>query len=396
MISSPSSPARTHDIPPSSLRRIPSDVPHQNVSAETSPARHVGRTPSRSVFDRSTDPSAGSTISTSSRVATRIRMPANVRRAGGSVNRVVRSARPTPRLAPRLSEKRPNPNLRAILRSFGPRFSSLSPPICGVHVKILVCIKQVPERDARLRIAPDGKSVDTAGVATEINESDQYALEASLRLAEKVGGEVVALLLGPDAAEEAIRRALAMGATRAIHLNDAAFQGGDASATAKALAAAARQESPDLVLTGLQSDDAGWSQTGVIVAELLGWPSATLIMEIEQPEGGRIKVKRELESGWFQWITLPLPAVLTIQSGIYPVRYATLKGIMGAKKKEMKKMGPADVAIDAGQVGAAGRKVELKRLYVPEKTAEAEILEGDAATATASLVDRLQKEAKVL
>jgi electron transfer flavoprotein beta subunit len=238
--------------------------------------------------------------------------------------------------------------------------------------------------------------VDTAGIATEINESDQYALEAGLRLAEKVGGEVVALLLGPDAAEEAIRRALAMGAARAIHLNDAAFQGGDSSSTAKALAAAARQESPDLVLTGLQSDDAGWSQTGVILAELLGWPSATLIMEIEQPEGGRIKVKRELEAGWFQWITLPLPAVLTIQSGIYPVRYATLKGIMGAKKKEMKKLGPADVGVDAGQVGAAGRKVELKRLYVPEKTAEAEILQGDAATAAASLVERLQKEAKVL
>jgi electron transfer flavoprotein beta subunit len=119
-------------------------------------------------------------------------------------------------------------------------------------------------------------------------------------------------------------------------------------------------------------------------------------MEIEQPEGGRIKVKRELEAGWFQWITLPLPAVLTIQSGIYPVRYATLKGIMGAKKKEMKKLGPADVGVDAGQVGAAGRKVELKRLYVPEKTAEAEILQGDAATAAASLVERLQKEAKVL
>ena len=263
-------------------------------------------------------------------------------------------------------------------------------------MKIVVCIKQVPERDARLRIASDGKSVDTAGLATEINESDQYALEAGLRLAEGVGGEVVALLLGPDAAEEAIRRALAMGAARAIHLNDAAFQGGDASAIAKALAAAARQEAPDLVLTGLQSDDAGWSQTGVLLAELLGWPSATLIMEIEPPADGRIKVKRELESGWFQWITLPLPAVLTIQSGIYPVRYATLKGIMGAKKKEMKKLGPADLGLDAGEVGSAGRRVELRRLYVPEKSAAAEILQGDAATAAAALVDRLQKEAKVL
>jgi electron transfer flavoprotein beta subunit len=263
-------------------------------------------------------------------------------------------------------------------------------------MKIVVCIKQVPEGDARLRIAPDGKSVDMAGVATEINESDQYALEAGLRLAEGSGGEVVALLLGPDLAEEAIRRALAMGAARAVHLNDAAFQDGDAAATARALAAAAGKEAPALVLTGLQSDDAGWSQTGVLLAQRLGWPSATLIMEIEPPADGRIKVKRELESGWFQWITLPLPAVLTIQSGIYPVRYATLKGIMGAKKKEMRKLGPSDLGLDAAEVGAAGRRVEVRRLYVPEKSGEAEMLGGDAATATAALVDRLQKRAKVL
>ena len=264
-------------------------------------------------------------------------------------------------------------------------------------MKIVVCIKQVPERDARLKIASDGKSIDETGVATEINESDQYALEAGLRLAESTDGEVVAVLLGPDAAEESIRRALAMGAARAVHLNDPAFQDGDASATAKALAAAVENEGDvDLVLTGLQSDDAGWSQTGVLVAQRLGWPSATLIMEIEDPEGGRIKVKRELESGWFQWITLPTPAVLTIQSGIYPVRYATLKGIMGAKKKEIAKVGPADVGLDPSEVGEAGRRVEVTRLYVPEKTSEAEMIEGDAETAAATLVDKLQKEAKVL
>lgn len=264
-------------------------------------------------------------------------------------------------------------------------------------MKIVVCIKQVPERDARLKVASDGKSIEEAGVATEINESDQYALEAGLRLAEKTGGEVVALLLGPDQAEESIRRALAMGAARAVHLNDSAFDGGDASSTARALAAAVESEpGVDLVLTGLQSDDAGWSQTGVLVAERLGWPSATLIMEIEEPEGERIKVKRELESGWFQWITLPTPAVLTIQSGIYPVRYATLKGIMGAKKKEIRKVGPDDLGLDGSAVGEAGRRVEVTRLYVPEKTSEAEIIEGDAETAAATLVDKLQKEAKVL
>ncbi len=267
-------------------------------------------------------------------------------------------------------------------------------------MKIVVCIKQVPERDARLRIAPDGRSVDETGVATEINESDQYALEAGLRIAEKAGGEggseVVVVCLGPDKAEESIRRALAMGATRAIHLADAAFQGGDAAATASAIAGAIESEKPDLLLTGLQSDDAGWSQTGLIVAERLGLPSATLIMEIEPPSGRRIKVKRELESGWFQWITLPLPAALTIQSGIYPVRYATLKGIMGAKKKEIRKVAPGDLGLASDTIGRAGSRVEILKLYVPEKSKAAEILQGDAATAAAALVAKLQQEAKVL
>jgi electron transfer flavoprotein beta subunit len=264
-------------------------------------------------------------------------------------------------------------------------------------VKIVVCIKQVPERDARLRVPGGGLSIDETGVSTEINESDQYALEAGLRLAETTGGgEVVVACLGPDKAEEAIRRALAMGAARALHLNDPAFQGGDAAATARALAKAIEPEKPDLVLTGLQSDDAGWSQTGLLIAERLGLPSATLIMEIDPPSNGRVKVKRELESGWFQWITLPLPAALTIQSGIYPVRYATLKGIMGAKKKEMKKLTPSDLGLSPDEVGAAGSGVEVLKLYVPQKAKSAEILQGDPSQAAATLVEKLQKEAKVL
>lgn len=262
-------------------------------------------------------------------------------------------------------------------------------------MKIAVCIKQVPEGDARLVIDTDGISIADADLATEINESDQYALESGLRLAESQGGEVVVVCLGPDRAEEAIRRALAMGAERAIHLNDPAFQGGDAVATARALAAAIERENVDLVLTGLQSDDAGWAQTGPILAARLGWPSATLIMEIE-PEGDTIKVKRELEAGWFQWVRLPLPALLTIQSGISTVRYATLKGIMGAKKKEIAKVTPADIGLASDEVGGAGRKTRTTRLYVPEKTTGAEIIEGDTATAVATLVEKLQKEAKVL
>ncbi len=231
-------------------------------------------------------------------------------------------------------------------------------------MKIAVCIKQVPEGDARLKIDADGISIADADLATEINESDQYALESGLRLAESQGGEVVVVCLGPDRAEEAI-------------------------------AAAIERENVDLVLTGLQSDDAGWAQTGPILAARLGWPSATLIMEIE-PEGDTIKVKRELEAGWFQWVRLPLPALLTIQSGISTVRYATLKGIMGAKKKEIAKVTPADIGLAPDEVGGAGRKTRMTRLYVPEKATGAEIIEGDTATAVATLVEKLQKEAKVL
>lgn len=262
-------------------------------------------------------------------------------------------------------------------------------------MKIVVCIKQVPERDSRLRIDSDGVSIDDSGIATDINESDQYALEAGLRLAESQGGEVVVACVGPEGAEEAIRRALAMGAARALHLDDPEFDGGDSASTARALAAAVESENPDVVLTGLQSDDDGWAQTGVLLAARLGWPSATLIMEIE-PDGDHLKVKRELEGGWFQSVRLPVPAVLTIQSGISAVRYATLKGIMGAKKKEIRKLGPADLGIPVDEVGSAGRRVTIRRLYVPEKTATAEMIEGDAPEAAATLVDKLQKEAKVL
>ena len=249
-------------------------------------------------------------------------------------------------------------------------------------MKIVVCIKQVPERDARLRIAPDGKSVDTAGAATEINESDQYALEAGLRLAEGAGGEVVALLLGPDGAEEAIRRALAMGATRAIHLNDAAFQEGDASANARALAAAAGAESPDLILTGLQSDDQGFGQVGVLLAEHLGAPHATIVMEVQVADR-QVRVKRELEGGWFQWLTMPLPAVLTIQSGINQLRYATLKGIMAARKK--------DIRI----VTAPAAPAPLQRvlaLAVPERARKVQLIGGSPAEAAKQLVRKLRED----
>jgi electron transfer flavoprotein beta subunit len=200
---------------------------------------------------------------------------------------------------------------------------------------------------------------------------------------------VIALCLGPSRAAQTIREALAKGADRAIHIEEEELAGLDPLAAAKLLAAALKGESPDLVLTGLQSDDLGYGQTGVILAELMGMPHATIIMEVEKVDGG-IKVKRELENGWFQHVEMPLPALLTIQSGISKLRYATLMGIKKAKTKEIKRLTAADLG------GAAKASLSVERLYVPERTKRTQIFEGDPKTAAAQLVEKLKFEARVI
>src|SRR5690348_6643988 len=204
-------------------------------------------------------------------------------------------------------------------------------------MKIVVCIKQVPARDSMLRIDESAGWIQEADLSYEINEPDAYALEEGLQLKEKHSGEVVVLCLGPARAAQTIREALAKGADRAIHIEEEDVANFDPLASARLLAAALQAEKPDLVLTGLQSDDLGYGQTGVIVAQLLGLPHATIIMQVEKLDGA-IKVKRELEDGWFQHVEMPLPALLTIQSGINKLRYATLMGIKKAKSKEVKRL----------------------------------------------------------
>src|SRR5579884_2466897 len=229
-------------------------------------------------------------------------------------------------------------------------------------MKIIVAIKQVPVRDSQLRVDPGGKWIQEADLSFEINEPDAYALEAGLQLKEKHGGEVIALCAGPARAAQTIREALAKGADRAIHIEEEDIGAYDPLASAKLLAAALAAEKPDLVLTGLQSDDLGYGQTGVILAELLGVPHATIIMEVEKLDGG-IRVKRELENGWFQHVEMKLPAVLTIQSGISKLRYATLMGIKKAKSKEVKRLKAAELGVAAGAAA-----IELSRVYLPERT----------------------------
>ena len=256
-------------------------------------------------------------------------------------------------------------------------------------MKIIVCIKQVPERDAQVRIDSSGKWIEEADLQFAMNESDAYALEEALQLKEKHGGEVVVLSAGPERAGTTIREALAKGADRAIQVESDDLNQRDALGVAQLLAAAAMQESPDLVLTGLQSDDLGYGQTGVIMAELMGLPHASLILNVEKRDGG-ITVKRELEEGWFQNIELPLPAVLMIQSGGTKLRYATLMGIKKAKTKELRK-------INASALGAAAAPaVILERITLPQKQRSTQIISGSAKEAAASLVEKLKFEVRVI
>src|SRR5216684_4485726 len=256
-------------------------------------------------------------------------------------------------------------------------------------LKILVCMKQVPQKDAPLKLNETGAWI-REDVSYEVNEPDAYALEEALRQKEKHSGEVVVITSGPARAQQVLREALAKGADRAIHLEDDAFVGLDALNTARALAAAIKDEQFDLIFTGLQSDDYGFAQTGVILAELLGWPHATIIMQIEKTEAG-IKVKRELEAGYFQFVEMPLPAVLTIQSGINNLRYATLIGIKQAKNKPLRKVALAEVQSAMGE-----NLQKIERMYIPQKTKKTEYLEGTPGEIAKKLVDKLRNEMRVL
>jgi electron transfer flavoprotein beta subunit len=253
-------------------------------------------------------------------------------------------------------------------------------------MKIAVCIKQVPTREWQPRLNDDKTWIRDQDASFEMNEPDAYALEEALRLKEKHSGEVVVCSAGPARVSQVIREALARGADRAIHVEDDGLASADAFVTSAALAAAMKEETFDLILTGLQSDDQGFAQVGVILAEKLGVAHSTIIMEV-QAENGALRVKRELEGGWFQWVAMPLPAVLTIQSGINQLRYATLKGIMAAKKKEVKKAG-----VPAGLTG----KQKIASLYVPEKGKKTQLIAGSPAEAAKELVRRLRDEARVI
>ena len=253
-------------------------------------------------------------------------------------------------------------------------------------MKIAVCVKQVVTREWQLRVNDQKTWIRDADASFELNEPDAYALEEALRLKEKQGGEVVVCCAGPARSTQVIRESLARGADRAIHVEADALASADAAVVADALASAMKDEQFDLVLTGLQSDDQGFGQVGVVLSEKLGMPHATIIMEVQATAEG-LRVKRELEGGWFQWVALPLPALLTIQSGINQLRYATLKGIMAAKKKEIRKVSPS---------AAAAAMQQIVAMYIPEKTKRTQMMTGSAADVAHQLVTKLRDEARVV
>jgi electron transfer flavoprotein beta subunit len=251
-------------------------------------------------------------------------------------------------------------------------------------------MKQVANKDAILRINKDATWIEEGDLSYEVNESDGYALEEALRLKEKHGGEVVVCSMGPQRVKTVIKDALARGADRALHVTGDNLQHLSPYAAASILAEAVRAESPDLVMTGLQSDDYGYAQTGVIMAELLGMPHATIVIEVDA-SGEQLRVKRELESGWYQWYAMTKPALLTIQSGISQIRYATLKGIMAAKKKEIKEITPAAETV------ARPSHQRIEKIYLPEKTKQTQFLGGgDAKAGAVALADKLRNEARVI
>lgn len=252
-------------------------------------------------------------------------------------------------------------------------------------MKIAVLVKQVPGSESPLNIDSSEKGLDESQVTYITNESDNYAIEEALQICDKgEEGEVVIISMGPERVQKAIREALAKGAHRAIHINTNSSASSDPLVTASALASIMKDEKFDLVFSGLQSDDLGFGQTGVVLGEMLEMSTATLAMSTEVADG-KIRVKRELESGYFQWVTMTLPASISVQSGCNTPRYPSLKGIMGAKKKEITEVQFDE--IDTFQ--------SVKRLYSPSNSKETVMIEGSTEDIVEKLVDVLKNQIKI-
>ena len=254
-------------------------------------------------------------------------------------------------------------------------------------MKIAVLIKQVPGSESALPINDSQNWIDESSVTFVMNPPDNYALEEALILKEKIGeGEVVIVSMGPNRVQKVIREGLAKGADRGIHLLQEGKIENDPLSVSKKISTALKEENFDLILSGLQSDDTGMSQTGVLIGEFLGMSTATLVVETKI-ENDHIRLKKELESGWYQWVVLPIPASISIQSGINTPRYPSLKGIMGAKKKEIKCIS-SDLKLDQSQT--------IESISLPQKSKQTEIIEADVDSAVSRIMEILKSDVKVL
>jgi electron transfer flavoprotein beta subunit len=256
-------------------------------------------------------------------------------------------------------------------------------------MKIMVCFKQVPNQDARLDIRPDGAWIQEDNIKFEINSYDTYALEEALRIKDAGEAEVLVVSIGADRVTQALRTALGMGADRAVHVKDPEADGSDPLGVAKILASVAKAESPDLIFMGFMSEDGNSAAVAPMMAELTDLPHTTAALKAER-NNGTLTVEREMEGGAHEVVELRTPCVLSVQTGMNQVRYASLKGIMAAKKKPLDVKSIADLGL-SGQVGAAGAKVKIDRISPPQKGERAEILEGSTGEVVATLVTKIKE-----
>ncbi|MBM3285334.1 MAG: electron transfer flavoprotein subunit beta/FixA family protein [Candidatus Aminicenantes bacterium] len=263
-------------------------------------------------------------------------------------------------------------------------------------MNVIVCMKQVPDTETLIKIKSDGSGIVTDDIKYVMNPYCEFAVEESLRIREKFGGQSILITMGPQRAVEALRTGLAMGADRAVHLNDPAFEGADGLATAKALAEVIKKESFDLILCGKQAVDDDMAQVGQSLAELLNLPHVTLVTKLELvPDQKKAKATREVDGGR-EVVDVGLPAVFTCQKGLNEPRYASLPGIMKAKKKEVRPINLAGLGLPADQVGAAGSKIKIRKYFPPPSRPPGKMVSGELAEAAKQLVKLLREEAKII
>ena len=257
-------------------------------------------------------------------------------------------------------------------------------------MEIIVCVKHVPETaEAEIVIDETGKRVVTEDLVFDINEWDDYALEEAVLIKEKLGGSITVITVGPEDADKTLRKCLARGADRAIRLTDKAFEGSDAYAIAKILRRTIKDLPFDLILTGTQASDDGYGQVGVVLAELLGIPHATLVKKVEVKEGF-VRVNRELEGGLEQVMEVKLPAMLAVQTGINEPRYVSIMGIRKARAKELEVLGLGDLGLKKEEVGESGSWITVEEMFMPPVEKEAEVLTGGLDEIAAKIVETLR------